>query len=193
MKRSFKLILWGLLFLSLDFRIFNINIFQDFIGYIIIACGIKGMSKDDESLFKIYEISMLLGIISMFVTVKNIIHPFDNNSLTIESFIALFVSILITIGKLYVIYNIIEKIYKLSIEQNLTSISDACKWRWNFLVGTTFLNYLLLPVVYNISYGWLTTLLGILNILQGIASIFILFLVNNARKKLEFDFIAVTN
>lgn len=193
MKRSFKLILWGLLFLSLDFRISDINIFQDFIGYIIIACGIKGMSNDDESLFKVYEVSMLLGIVSMFMVGNNIVHPFDNNSLTIESFILLFVSILITIGKLYVIYSIIEKIYKLSIEQNLTSISAACKWRWNFLIGITFLNYLLLPVVYNISYGWLTTLLGILNILQGIANIFILFLVNNARKKLEFDSIPVTN
>ncbi|MGG7176309.1 hypothetical protein ACQPU1_01860 [Clostridium paraputrificum] len=184
MRSDFKKIFWGFIFLVFDFNLFMVNIFPDFIGFFLIYIGCSSLAKEDISFEKASKLARLWSFLVFANGIRGVLYPFTNESLTIYSFLAIGIDLFLGIGRMYIVYHICRGIYNMAKSRDLNYLMDNCRYRWNFLFGTFVLAQCIQPFIYNVYSEVINAMLVILVVLQAIAYILIIALVNAAKKDL---------
>lgn len=140
---------WGMIFITFDFRLGNINILPDFVGYVFILLGLVNLSSQCE----FYNKAKAPAAILMLQTLFNI--PYDLVNVTYsDEKLGVFRILLIVfngIVNLYLMYNIFNGIYETSKKKNLENLMDKVSLLAKFYYITALIYLFYIPFLLNIS------------------------------------------
>lgn len=139
----------GMIFVIFDFRLGNINILPDFVGYIFILLGLSNLSTQCE----FYNKAKIPAAILMVQTLFNIPYDLVNTVYTDEK-LGVFRILLIVfngIVNLYLMYNIFNGVYETSKRNNLEKLMDRTSALSKFYYITALIYIFYMPFLLNIS------------------------------------------
>lgn len=140
---------WGMIFIIFDFRLGNINILPDFVGYVFILLGLNNLSSQCE----FYNKAKVPAIILMVQTLFNIPYDLVNVTYADEKIGVLKILLIVFNGvvNLYLMYNIFNGIYETSKRNNLKNIMDKTSALAKFYYITALMYLFYMPFLLNIS------------------------------------------
>lgn len=140
---------WGMIFIIFDFRLGNINILPDFVGYVFILLGLSNLSSQCE----FYNKAKLPAVILMVQTLFNI--PYDLlNVASANDKLGVFRILLMVfngIVNLYLMYNVFNGIYEVSKQNNLENLMDKTSALAKFYYVATLIYLFYIPFLLNVS------------------------------------------
>lgn len=140
---------WGMIFIIFDFRLGNINILPDFVGYVFILLGLSNLSLQ----CKFYNKAKLPAVILMVQTLFNI--PYDLlNVASANDKLGVFRILLMVfngIVNLYLMYNVFNGIYEVSNQNNLENLMDKTSALAKFYYVATLIYLFYIPFLLNVS------------------------------------------
>lgn len=150
-EKGYNRFIWGLVFLTIDIDIDFINIFPDFIGYILIYSGLDILTPQQ----KLFERGKIPAIILTILTLKDIWHDPNNNILTGQlvslGLPSMLLSSAVIIIRIYLIYVICDAIYKLCEERGLDDLMNMTIAPWKFYFGISVIYLFFLPCSLNLT------------------------------------------
>lgn len=140
---------WGMIFIIFDFRLGNINILPDFIGYIFILLGLSNLSSQCE----FYNKAKIPAAILMVQTLFNIPYDLVNVTYADQKMGVLRMLLIVFNGivNLYLMYNIFNGIYETSKRNNLENIADKTSALAKFYYVAVLIYLFYMPFLLNIS------------------------------------------
>jgi len=169
--KGYKLLFWGMIFLTFNINLGFINILPDFLGYILIYSGLNILSSQHKEFIK----GKIPALILILLTIKDVLYDPSSNILAGNNynteFIVIIIPTIITIIKLYLIYILCKGIYELCMEYGLDELMDrtALSWKIYLIVALIYLAYA--PFSINLNYKIRTIILVIIAIIQIITYI----------------------
>lgn len=131
-KKAFNRFFWGFFFAMFSFRIKNIDIIPDVIGYILIYQGLSILEDKGEN-FREAKRSALPMILLSIYTIYDF-QPFGDLEFIKFGFpevIAIVIGILIISINLDLIYHLFMGVRDLALEKELSVIANAAEKNWN--------------------------------------------------------------
>lgn len=184
MESGFRRIFWGVLFIFVEFNIGSVDALPDFLGAYLIYIGCNRLKDRENSFNKVINVAKSLIVLEIIKLVVVLTIPFTNNSPMWQSMIMTFGDFWLGIMNLYILYYICKGIYNIAVENDFRFLMDTSNFRWKLKCYSFLLGQMLMPFVYNIESSVITIPLVILKIIQFIANILILVLINTAKKEL---------
>lgn len=140
---------WGMIFIIFDFRLGNINILPDFVGYVFILLGLCNLSSQCE----FYNKAKVPAVILMVQTLFNIPYDLVNATYADEKLGVLRILLIVFNGvvNLYLMYNIFNGIYETSKRNNLENLMDKTSALAKFYYIATLIYVFYIPFLLNIS------------------------------------------
>lgn len=173
------------MFLILDINIAYINIFPDFIGYILIYSGLDILTPQQ----KLFERGKIPSVILTILTLKDIWHDPSNNILNGQiadtELILMLISSVVIIFKIYLIYVICDGIYKLCEERELEDLMNKTIAPWKFYFGISVIYLFFLPCSLNLNIEIKTVIFLLLGFVQICISIFLAQLFIKCKSELQ--------
>lgn len=139
----------GMIFIIFDFRLGNINILPDFVGYILILLGLNNLSSQCE----FYNKAKIPAAVLMVQTLFNIPYDLVNVTYAEEKMGVLKILLIVFNGivNLCLMYNIFNGIYETSKVKNLENIMDKVPALAKFYYITAIIYLFYIPFLLNIS------------------------------------------
>ena len=171
---------WGMVFLFFNFNIFlfivNINLFPDFVGYILIILGVKELLRQSKHFKQIYPISITMLVLSIIYLVTNLL------MIEINAIISGIISIAFMAMFMFLLCKIILGIKDMEKNDDRNYKTGLLYILWIALTAATGITYscALIPNLSNLTY--VTTSLSIAN-----AVIFVAFMIAFFISKKEYE------
>lgn len=129
-KRDFKMLYWGVLFIMVDFRFFGFDIFPDIIGYIFFLIGLGQLSSINENFSKarVYSIPMIfISLLSIYEI------PAQDGGVNFGPFVAFGIIIMLAaiVLNLLIFFHILKGIKEMAELQGYNDIGDESDRRWH--------------------------------------------------------------
>ena len=185
--KGYKLLFWGMIFLTFNINLGFINILPDFLGYILIYSGLNILSSQHKLFIK----GKIYALILILLTIKDVLYDPSSNILAGNNynteFIIIIIPTIVTIIKLYLIYILCKGIYDLCKEYGLDELMDrtALSWKIYLIVALIYLAYA--PFSINLNYKIRTIILIIIGIIQIITCINVASLFSRCKVELESE------
>jgi hypothetical protein len=130
---GYNRLFWGYIFVIFNFNIGALNIFPDFIGYIIILTGLNILSEQNRH----YEKGKIPAGLLIFLSLMGL---FKLDALTLESGIVawnlafMLAGSIQSIINMYLVYCICKGIYEVAAERGMEELKSSVKWtfKWFF-------------------------------------------------------------
>lgn len=183
--KGYNRLFWGIIFLTFEINIVYINIFPDFIGYMLIYSGLNILSSQQ----KLFKRGKIPAAILTILTLKDIWHDPNNNILNGQLYsggvFSMLLSTAIIIIRLYLIYIICDGIYKLCEERGLDKLKNMTIDPWKFYFGITAIYLFFVPFSLNLNMSIKIIAFIFIAILQVFISIFLAQLFTKCKLELQ--------
>ena len=142
-EKGYNRLFWGILITIFHINIGYISIIPDFVGYMLIYSGLNVLSTQHE----IYKNGKIPSILLVLLTLKDIIYDLNSNILVNKNYtfslIAIIISSIVIIIKLYVMYVICSGIYELSKARELDELirRTSSGWKEYLFISAVYLVY----------------------------------------------------
>lgn len=139
---GYNRLFWGIIFVIFNFNIGPVNIFPDFIGYIIIFSGLNLISEQNPN----YETGKMPACILIFLSLKglfNLENIAAQSQLTDWKFGFMVAGSIESIISIYLIYCICKGIYEVANERGIVELRDEAlkTFKYYFIFSVLFLFY----------------------------------------------------
>lgn len=191
--KGYKLLFWGMIFLTFNINVGFINILPDFLGYILIYSGLNILSSQHKLFIK----GKIPALILILLTIKDVLYDPSSNILAGNNYntelITIIILTIVTIIKLYLIYILCRGIYELCKEYGLDELMDrtALSWKIYLIAALIYLAYA--PFSINLNYKIRTIMLIIIAIMQIITYINVARVFSRGKIELESELKILVN
>lgn len=174
---------WGFILIYININIGPIDIFPDFIGYIMIYMALGRLSAQHN----IYGKGRIPALIMVFVSLLEIIKVSKTNLLTSsiqtqQIWIAMLQQVSLIIN-IYMIFCICRGFHCVSEDMGLEEFKTLVKSRWSFFLAISLAELYITPFMFNFPESW-APLLFIVLAAYFVAAILFTALVHTARSTL---------
>lgn len=183
MSSSYKTIHWGLLILAFNFYLGSINILPDFLAFILILNGLNKLSSECEYFNKGRILVRIMIGITLVQYVIAIFTGDSTNNMSVEGVIYFFISNILNIITLVIIYYILKGIYLEAEKRELTGFMKKINNRWNFKFLVSISVFLLCAFTIN-DVDFILMVTPMVSIIAIIAQIMVAIVVKEAGTEL---------
>lgn len=179
MAKYYSQIIWGFVLVYININLGVFDIFPNFIGYILIAYGLDGLSESNE----LYKKGIIPAVTLVIASLLSIFYPVTVNtqSLSPSTLWQLGIPAFYLILNLPLNYAICAGIYHDAEIKEDSDLMSRAKTRWNLLLYCTLLKLLLTPFILTIG-DYFMILNIVVSIILLIVAISIIGLLRSGRE-----------
>lgn len=183
MKTAYTRIGWGLLLTMIDFRINNLDLLPDAIGYLLVLVGLSRM-KEGLRYFKIARWSAIVLLLLSLVQLTGLESTVSLTSGEKPGFRTLAITSITVAIELAMLYGICRGIRSSATNRRKLALAESAKNGWAILFVFGAISLFALPFQLNYPFGEGLGLLLLVTVGYFLCGLWVIFLVRRAGREL---------